>query len=381
VQTPVIPLGIDTAHFARLATQEKRAAQRKTLAATDDEVIVLFVGRLSFATKSHPLPLFAAAERAARRTGKKVRLVMFGYFKPKDMEPLFRALAADIAKTVIIEFIMNDDPRFPDGLWAAADIFASLSDNVQESFGLTPIEAMASGLPAIISDWNGYREGIRNGQEGFLIPTTTPPPSTGMAIAQRYYNEENYGVALAATSQSTSVDIEACAHALAVLISDPALRRTLGENGRKRAHDMFDWKHVIQLYENLWRDLSEQRLAAPTAKTLPENWQAMHPAFPNPWQMFKSFPTTHLLPTDILHIAATAGDVDMILRHDINYFVPELLLPREQMLELVALIRKAGSARIENILTVFPIDKRDILWRCLGWMLKHGVCSLERPVS
>jgi hypothetical protein len=304
---------------------------------------------------------------------------MFGYFKPKDMEPHFRALAADLCKTVKVEFVMNDDPRFPDGLWAAADIFTSLSDNVQESFGLTPIEAMACGLPAVITDWDGYREGVRNGKEGFLIPILTPPPAAGMSIAQNYYNEENYGVSLAGASQSTSVDIEWCAQSLAVLIGNAELRRTFGESGRARARDMFDWRHVIRAYDELWRSLSEQRLARPPAPALPEGWPAMHPAFPNPWQMFKSFPTTHLASTDILHIALENTDIDMLLRHEMNYFVPNLLLPQDQMLELISIIRRARSVRIESILMAFPADRHDVLWRCIGWMLKHGVCAMERP--
>ena len=209
VQTPVIPLGIDTEKFAARTGPGKRAAQRAALGVADDEVVILFMGRLSFATKAHPLPLFMAAEKAAKRTGRKVRLVMFGYFMPKEMEVFFRSLAEDVCKNVVVEFVLNSDARFPDGLWAGADIFASLSDNVQESFGLTPIEAMASGLPAVVSDWDGYREGVRNAVDGFLIPTTMPPAAAGMAVAQLYYNQGNYGVGLSGASQSTSVDIEA----------------------------------------------------------------------------------------------------------------------------------------------------------------------------
>ncbi len=42
-------------------------------------------------------------------------------------------------------------------IWQAADIFTSLSDNIQETFGLTPIEAMAAGLPSVVTDWDGYQ--------------------------------------------------------------------------------------------------------------------------------------------------------------------------------------------------------------------------------
>lgn len=378
VQTPVIPLGIDSGKFEALSSAEKRVEQRSKLGASDDEIIILFVGRLSFATKAHPLPMFLAAEKAAQQTGVKTRLVMFGYFKPKDMGPLFRDLATAIGKTVSIEFVPNDDPRFPDGLWAAADIFTSLSDNVQESFGLTPIEAMACGLPAVVTDWDGYREGVHNGSEGFLVPTMTPPPAAGMDLARLYYNEENYGVALAATSQSTGVDIEWCAKAYATLIGDAELRRTFGENGKKRARDVFDWKRVIVLYDELWASLAEKRLACSKTQSLPDNWQAMHPAFPNPWHMFKSFPTTHLLPTDILRVAMSAQEVAAIMDCGMNYFVPGLLLPKEQMLELVEVVRRAGAVRMQDVLAAFPVDAHSLLWRCIGWMIKHGVCSMER---
>lgn len=54
VDTPVIPLGIDTAKFAARAAPQYRAKQRATLGVVDDEVVVLFFGRLSYLSKSHP---------------------------------------------------------------------------------------------------------------------------------------------------------------------------------------------------------------------------------------------------------------------------------------------------------------------------------------
>ncbi len=378
VQTPIIPLGIDTQKFSSLSTPEKRRAQREALNATDDEVIILFVGRLSFAIKAHPLPMFMAAERAAKKAKKKIRLVLFGYFLPKEMENYFRTLAADICKTVKVDFVMNDDPRFPDGLWAAADIFTSLSDNMQESFGLTPIEAMASGLPAVVTDWDGYREGVRNGQEGYLIPTLTPPPSAGMAIAQMYYNQDNYGMAMAGISQSTYVDFESCAEVYATLADNAPLRQMLGMQGRKRAQEVFDWKHIIKRYGDLWKSLSDRRLTKSPVLRAPEDWPAMHPGYPNMLEMFKGFPTRHLAPEDVVRVAMTDAEIAALLSNDMNLFIPELLLPRDRLLELIARIRLAGPVKINDILISFPHEARDLLWRCFGWMLKCGVCVFVR---
>lgn len=377
VQTPVIPLGIDANKFVSLTTGELRKAQRSALNIEQDEIVILFVGRLSFATKAHPLPLFMAAEQAAKRLKRKIRLVMYGYFKPKDMENHFKSLAKDIAKTVAIDFILNDDARFPKGLWAAADIFTSLSDNIQESFGLTPIEAMAAGLPSVITDWNGYRGGVRNGIDGFLIPTLTPPDKAGLAIAEAYYNEENYGISLVGASQSTALDIGLCADAF-VALADDNMRRQFSESARARALDTYDWKHIITSYEALWEELAYKRQSMPRQQALPRNWQAMHPAFPNPWQMFSSFPSKKISYKDRIQVLLTKDEIYSLIKHDMNYFLPELLVEKESMIELVEAIRRAPAAPfVQDILGTFPDSEQDRLLRCIGWMLKHGVCKVE----
>ena len=67
------------------------------------------------------------------------------------------------------------------------DIFCSLSDNIQETFGITPIEAMSAGLPVVVSDWDGYRDTVRDGIDGFRVPTQMPPPGYGDELALRHF--------------------------------------------------------------------------------------------------------------------------------------------------------------------------------------------------
>ena len=62
--------------------------------------------------------------------------------------------AADAGADVLI-LDLEDQART--NLYHAADVFLTLSDNLQETFGLTVIEAMTAGLPVVANDWNGYK--------------------------------------------------------------------------------------------------------------------------------------------------------------------------------------------------------------------------------
>ena len=68
--------------------------------------------------------------------------------------------------------------------FAAADIFCSLSDNIQETFGITPIEAMAAGLPVIVSDRVGCIDDLVNDEETGLIVKSDLPEALFCAMAR-----------------------------------------------------------------------------------------------------------------------------------------------------------------------------------------------------
>jgi glycosyltransferase involved in cell wall biosynthesis len=58
-------------------------------------------------------------------------------------------------------------------------------DNVQETFGLAPVEAMAAGLPLIVSDWDGMKDTVTP-DVGFRIPTELPGPGQATYLSQRH---------------------------------------------------------------------------------------------------------------------------------------------------------------------------------------------------
>ncbi len=88
-------------------------------------------------------------------------------------------------------------PRNAARVWHAADVFVSPSDNIQETFGLAVIEAMASGLPVVASDWDGYRDLVADGETGFLVPTAIVEGSTVAASVRLLMGELSYDYFLA----------------------------------------------------------------------------------------------------------------------------------------------------------------------------------------
>ena len=376
VQQPIIPLGADIERFTRICTPEKRASQRKALGFAEDDIAVLWVGRLSSAIKAHPLPMFRAVEEAAQKTKKHVHFVMVGYFVPDEAEQAFKDLAKDICPTVDVQFIASDDPRFPDNLWAAGDIFLSLIDNMQESFGLTPVEAIAANLPRVITDWDGYRDCVTHGVDGFLIRTMQPPPGQGHALSEQLLGgREVYSGYLAKTTLSVVVDHHQAAEALLQLIEYPDLRRSMVEKARERLPD-YDWKNIIPSYEQLWAELAAERRKA-LVGTPRTNWPAIPPQAPDPFTMYASFPSRALAETDCLRVCASADDIRMLWRHEINVLAMDVMPHPDNVMAMVKWLSTQGSANIGAILRQYPDEDKGKLWRCIAWLIKLGILTLD----
>ncbi|MEC8199812.1 MAG: glycosyltransferase family 4 protein [Pseudomonadota bacterium] len=373
-QLPVIPLGIDTEHFASLVDAEKRAAQRNLLGVSEDDAVVLAYGRLSYHNKSHPLPLLLAAEALTkkRKGNGNIHLVFFGYFTGDSFRKDYARAAESICETAHVTFIENQDARFPDALWAGADIFVSLVDNVQESFGLTPIEAMASGLPVLVTDWDGYRDTVRDGVDGFLVPTLAPPAGSGQELVRRYLaGEDVYGEYLAGTSQSVAVDVEATAAHLERLVETPALRRKMGTAAQARVRAIYDWKSIIPAYEDLWRELNVVRERE--ARVGPRVKHAITgPTELDPYAVFRSFPTHALRELDRIEVSDQAARLlAQRLQHRMNMFAPVHLIEPAELPRLLTILnrnRTVGEALVE-----WPDAKRNHVLRTLVWLVKMGV--------
>jgi glycosyltransferase involved in cell wall biosynthesis len=124
-------------------------------------------------------------------------------------------------------------------LYDASDVFVSPVDNIQESFGLSIIEAMAHGLPVIASDWSGYRDIVRHGVSGFLIPTYWDGAIVE-AVSNLAPMDAAYGGA-AMIAKQTVVDVPQLYRAVCALVTDADLRHRMGAAGRAIAETDYSW--------------------------------------------------------------------------------------------------------------------------------------------
>ena len=374
---PVIPLGVHTQDFQVSAAQ--RAAARQSIGAEPDALVVLFMGRLSFHAKAHPLAMYQALERAAARTGKPVVLVECGWHANDFIKKAYADAAAAACPSVRVVTLDGRVAEQRNQAWACADVFCSLSDNIQETFGITPIEAMAAGLPVVVSDWDGYKDTVRDGVDGFRVPTTMPPGGLGTDLAARHALElDTYDMYCGHTCSLVAVDIEACAAAFERLFTSPELRRQMGQQGQERARSTYEWKTVIGQYEQLWAEQDAQRRAAQ-----PQPQDHAHTRWParlDPFHAFAHYATQALAGDDELELASDGLDAiqaqaqawrALAMVNFAKWVLPDTTLV-DQVLQRLAL----GPTPVSGLLSLVAPEQRALLWRGLVWMLKMGLVRL-----
>lgn len=371
---PLIPLGVDGPALGAVADRPGvRSATREELGVGEEEVLVLWVGRLSFFEKAFPQPMMRAVEEAARQTGKRVHFAMVGWFpNGADGERMYRQAAAAHAPTVAFHIIDGNDRQKLGTLWAASDIFLSLVDNIQETFGITPLEAMASGLPVVISDWDGYRYTVRDGEEGFLIPTLGGPESalSSEMIAGHALGLKSYQQYVGVIAQHTAVHIGRAAQALADLIRSPDLRRKMGDAGRLRVRDTLDWPVVARQFSALAQELGEIRKAS--ADTRPKS--ALNPVRGDPFRDFAGFATQVLsLKTSLtLRIGVGPADLKRAQTIELDLFAANWRGTYEECEKVFDHLAEGRAATVEQLLLLFPVPRRRAVQLSLLWMAKCG---------
>jgi glycosyltransferase involved in cell wall biosynthesis len=218
----VVPYGVPG------VVRTPRGAARTSLG-WDERPVALFVGRLSEEDKADFAALVAAAAQV-RAGSRRFRLVLAGVGSAQAVEVLREhARRAGIADAEVRLNVSEVEKHL---LYSGCDLFVSPANSVSESFGLSVVEAMLHGAPVVCTAWSGYREIVRDGVDGFLVPVTWRGTNKPIDVQFVLGTRDSL-------SSEVNVDIDGLAVRIGQLLDSKTLRRRMGEHGRKRAEARF----------------------------------------------------------------------------------------------------------------------------------------------
>ncbi|MFT5285936.1 MAG: D-inositol-3-phosphate glycosyltransferase [Planctomycetota bacterium] len=362
-EMPVIPLGID----AKTLQGGDGAKLRSELDIPSQAFCALALARFSEFDKMDLFPLLLAFRGVVERMDRPAILLLAGARQGTKTPEMIQLWARALGIESNLRF-MTDFPevRKPDVL-AAADVFVSPTDNVQETFGITVIEAMAAGLPPIVADFDGYRESVTE-DVGIRIPTHWSPPSSELCNLGPLLNERPLHLFL---GQGVTVDGEAMEQALFSLGADAELRAKFSSAARERAEQRYDWSQVIPQYEALVDRLASKSFT-PGEHVGPDS---SHPLAYRFEEIFAHYPTTMQAPDRTLVTSAHGRKLSEARATPPIY--PELTNLFDEVMVSAALLG-AGAPIPANVLAAAVTENfpNHPLWQSeflLAWMQKQGL--------
>lgn len=365
-----IPLAVnDITHDKYLSRKEKRNRARERLEIPRESIVILSLGRLSFHSKSHPLPLYRSiAKITANRPKADIILLECGSFYNENIKNNYDNLIKSIRPLKVKRIGGLTPARENEKIDSlnASDIFVSPSDNIQETFGLSVIEAMAAGLPCVVSNWNGYRDLVKDNENGFLISTTQLKSlDTNIDNIDIDYRigKIDYDYMIGLKSMSTVVDEDEITSKLLYLCDNPNFREKMGENSRKRWKEYFSWSIVSNQYRDLWAELKIRRLNAGEVATKYPHYPSFNYLFKgysnNKFERAKLSRTIDCCPPEILNYPLHREFTNKILGNKIQKLIEfinnnnsisiedliNLEIPEQKCQEIMAILEKLGIAK------------------------------------
>ena len=199
-----------------------RAAARERIGLGPDDIVIGHVA--NFRRNKNHLFLLRAFHRAFAGRGD-VKLVLVGQGFPGDAENSEPAIAAFVRENGLGDAVRLLGYRSDvHHLLRAMDVFCLVS--YKEGLPLSVIEAMASGLPLVVTDIDGLRGLVAPGVNGMRVAPDDEPALAGL---------------------------------LERLASDPGLRRRLGQSSQRMARDKYSFARCLSETEQLLTSNASRR--------------------------------------------------------------------------------------------------------------------------
>lgn len=168
VKMALVPHGVDTRHFSPEAARARRDGARQALGFRASDLVAVFVGG---AYRLKGLPALLEAIRLLPDT--RLRLLVVGADRTAELAAEERrGLAGRI-------FFAGRVPNVREA-YAAADFF--VLPTLYDGFSFSTLEAMACGLPVVVSRRAGVADLLTDGVEAFLLSDPRDPREMGRAL-------------------------------------------------------------------------------------------------------------------------------------------------------------------------------------------------------
>jgi UDP-glucose:(heptosyl)LPS alpha-1,3-glucosyltransferase len=197
--------GIDPLHFSPEIRQRIRPEARKSLGIAHDRFVLLLVGN-DFKKKG----LHSLLQAVQKIGGQRLLVMVCGQDDPAPFEQYRFAPGA-------VQLVFLPIRRDVEFYYAAADAY--IGPSLEDAFPIPPIEAMASGLPVLVSRQSGTCEVVSHGHDALILEDPT--------------------------------DIDGLTQQILSLLEDDSLRRRLAENGAVTARKL-TWDANAELMKRLF---------------------------------------------------------------------------------------------------------------------------------
>lgn len=215
----VIHPGVETAPYEGMDPKRCRRMIRERYGISQEETLILFVS-MNFPVKGLDYILRGLGSLKNRNPAASFRLLVVGHGDEKG----YRRLSSELGIADSVVFAGAVERKELAEFYLAGDFYAMLSRF--DTFGLVVLEAMAAGLPVLISSRVGAKDLVMEGQNGFVIED----PANSDDVADK----------------------------IETLLFDE-LRKKMGAAARKTAEEN-SWDavaaKVMNIYENIWKDQS-----------------------------------------------------------------------------------------------------------------------------
>ena len=247
----VLPVGCDTDSFIpRDKNDPKISAVREALGVAPDQIMILTIGG-DATSKGAQEVMQALAINDTKAPDWKYVCKVWPQPRTEQQNLIDMQLATQLGIEKNVVYTTNVISRnFMPYLLAACDIYAAPSR--LEGFGMIQVEAGACGKPVIGIKAMGMLDTMIHGQNAFLASVAQEVRMRETILGDESGYEPGHKVVF---KRPRTVDFRASVHDIANylmdLMQDAELRKKMGEAGRKRAIENFDYRVIAKRFANL----------------------------------------------------------------------------------------------------------------------------------